>query len=500
MSKINLTLLLLFSLLVVSSMMGIPSASALDQPPTGLTVYLPMISNPEQVSVPTTPAPTPTPNTTPTPSGQGEIDPALLFIETFDGDNATLKRFASEEWDLTIHQRDNDRLYEMEAMPADHGPNCEAPPSTHTITAFEDNLYVCKSHMMTANYGVSDNGGYGLVFFTPNRVIDTTGDFFIQFDMSTFRVNPARNWVDLWIVPFDQNLQLAIHNFDPDLQGAPLQAVQVRLNVENYFTVTIHDHGQETKLKIDDYTQYHNVLEMSKKTRSTFSFGVQNGRLKIGMPEHDIWWHDQPAPAIFSQPEWKESAIQFGHHSYTPDKQCGMSFFQSMCEQHGADTFHWDNIMAYPAKPFDLVQGSPRLITPSAATQTFTPEKPAPAGSHLRFAGIGDNIEVSFNNGVTWQPAIEQAHSKTEDNPHFRSYWMPIPTGTTKVKFRGANWWGGQFEWAARDISIWAKIDSSVASNRAADVELTAAEQAVFHALISGERDPNSFVCDIPQA
>ena len=70
--------------------------------------------------------------------------------------------------------------------------------------------------------------------------------------MSTYRVNPLRNWVDIWIVPFDKNLQLAIHEFEPDLQGAPLEGIQIRLLQENYFRITIHENGRETHLPLDN--------------------------------------------------------------------------------------------------------------------------------------------------------------------------------------------------------------------------------------------------------
>ncbi|MFT5194400.1 MAG: hypothetical protein ACI9EW_002966 [Cellvibrionaceae bacterium] len=440
MPKINLLFIPSLALLAISLFSSQPSLADNESAPS--TVYLPMVSNPY-------------PRVAGEPSIR--IDNELVFFETFDGDPSSPQPWTDENWDLTIHQRDQDKLYIMKEMPAHHGPNCEPPPATHTITAFEDNLYICKNHMMTANYGESDNAGYGLVFFAPNQLIDTTDDFFIKFDMSTFRVNPARNWVDIWITPYDQNLQLAIHEFDPDLQGAPREGIQIRLQLENYFRTTIHENANETDLSINNYKQYHQVLEMSKTVRSTFYFGVADGRLKVGLPEYNLWWHDQPAPAIFSRPDWKEAVVQFGHHSYTPQKQCTMSFFEAECNQNGAETFHWDNLMLYPTKPFDLVQGTPRLITTSTAVKTFTPNQPAPPNSYLRFAGIGENLEVSFNSGATWQAAVEQAHSKTKQNNHFRSYWTSVPTGTTAVKFRGENWFGGQLEWAARDISFWSK-------------------------------------------
>ena len=138
------------------------------------------------------------------------------------------------------------------------------------------------------------------------------------------------------------------------------------------------------------------------------------------------------------------------------------------------------------------------MITTSTAVKSFTPEKPAPANSYLRFSGIGENLEVSFDQGVTWQTAVEQEHSKIEQNNHFRSYWMPIPTGTESIQFRGDNWWGGQHEWAARDISIWAKIDENDPSTNMRATQQTAADKVIFHELLSGNRDPNSYFCEIP--
>jgi hypothetical protein len=87
----------------------------------------------------------------------------------------------------------------------------------------------------------------------------------------------------------------------------------------------------------------------------------------------------------------------------------------------------------------------------TAATVNFP--APAPANAHLRFAGIGNNLEVTFDNGVTWQPAQMQALRQAAEE-HFKSYWMPVPAGTTAVAFRGAPRWGAG--WRVRDISIWA--------------------------------------------
>ncbi len=79
-------------------------------------------------------------------------------------------------------------------------------------------------------------------------------------------------------------------------------------------------------------------------------------------------------------------------------------------------------------------------------------DEPAPDNAHLRFAGIGNDLEISFDDGNTWVDAELQAQEKYASEL-FRSYWTPIPAGTTTIQIRGKGWWGGS--WHVRDISIW---------------------------------------------
>jgi hypothetical protein len=80
-------------------------------------------------------------------------------------------------------------------------------------------------------------------------------------------------------------------------------------------------------------------------------------------------------------------------------------------------------------------------------------DAPAPPEAHLRFAGIGDDLEVSFDGGSSWQAAELQWTSDPGIEEHFHSFWMPVPEGVTEVQFRGSDWWGG--EWRVRDLSFW---------------------------------------------
>ena len=60
----------------------------------------------------------------------------------------------------------------------------------------------------------------------------------------------------------------------------------------------------------------------------------------------------------FSSLGWTQGVVQFGHHSYTPFKDCESHPF--ICEP---DTWHWDNISINPAKPFYQRQATPERIT-----------------------------------------------------------------------------------------------------------------------------------------
>lgn len=66
---------------------------------------------------------------------------------------------------------------------------------------------------------------------------------------------------------------------------------------------------------------------------------------------------------------------------------------------------------------------------------------------------------------------------------------MPVPEGTSAVQFRGENWGNGNNEWAARDISIWSEL--------APEIEERSADHQFFQSLLTGDRTPESYMCDI---
>jgi hypothetical protein len=359
------------------------------------------------------------------------------FLETFYGDPSSPQPWNPSNWDITVHSRDMSTLYQLEPMYADHGPDCSPPPATHLISSYGDAVYQCHNHVMTA----INAEGYGVIYLTPDQMVDfSNGEAVVRFDMSTRRKSD-RDWVDLWVTPFQDNLQLPLEPWFPDLSGEPRNAVHFRLDFNSTtFKIEVIRNFNATEIP-GDWRGYDSFLTPSAKRRDTFELRISSTHLKFGLPDYNFWWVDTDIPDL----GWNRGVVQFGHHSYNPTKDCGND---GTC---GPNTWHWDNVYISPAVPFTIIRANQRHVDPTTTPDVTLPE-PAPANAHLRFAGLGPNIEVSFNNGQTWQPAQTQTQDEYIED-HFWSYWTPIPAGVSRFQIRGQEWWGGV--WMVRDISVW---------------------------------------------
>lgn len=402
------------------------------------------------------------------------------FLETFDGAPTTpqpLTNLASTDLDIAVQSRDSNTWDTLETIESHHGPDCSPPIDTngnlvthHNNGNYDNAVFKCKDHIMTSIQA----GGYGVIYLSPNAMVDfTNGEAVIKVDVSTLRTS-GRDWWDIWVTPYSENLQLPFNMGDVDLQGEPKDAVHISSdgnangngtgfhpNIVKNFTDT-----NDFKAFSSDYnwwTGYESFMKTSPTKRTTFELHISKTHLKFGIPAGQIdeagnpinggnafWWIDKDITPL----DWSTGVVQFGHHSYNPQKDCTPDPSMKSCYP---DTWHWDNMTISPAIPFSIIKADKRKVSSDGETVTFN--QPAPANANLRFSGIG-KIQVSFDGGATYQ-IIPRAQSSgvagitNYHAEHLSSYWTPIPQGvqSAKFKFSTDDWYQGPFQ--AKDFTIW---------------------------------------------
>jgi hypothetical protein len=352
------------------------------------------------------------------------------FVATFDGMPSRARPFNPRTWDVTVHTRnwfDKRNPTGLDPMHAHHGRACQAPPATHHVDTYAEAVFQCNDHVMTSIKA----GGYGLIYLTPNRLVDFSAGSSIRWNMSTHETGDG-DWVDVWITPPSRHLQLALQDGLPDLAGPPRDAIHIRHN-RGKFWLTLYRGGRKFDYKPrSSMTRWDSFLRPDKARRDTFRIRLSPTRISMGMPGYRHTFFN----VGFARLGWTRGVVQFGHHSYNPDKH-----------GDGPNTWHWDDVRIADSLPFRMVKGTPRIVTARNNTVRFA--RPTPRG-HLRFSGIDEGMQVSFN-GRRFQPARQNPQDFSANT--MQSYWTPIPAGTRTVRFRGRNWWGGH--WRVQDVGAW---------------------------------------------
>ena len=396
---------------------------------------------------------------TPLATAAGE---GITFTETFDGKPGSPTPWNPTNWDLTVHSRDNDTWTNLLPMQARHGADCAGPPASHTISSYEDAVFICRDHMMTAINAT----GYGVIYATPNHMADfSQGTATIKMDVSTLR-SSTRDWWDVWITPYDENVQLVGEDWYPDLNGLPrngmlvgmFDGVMTATQIRNFAKVQFPQYPND-KVTGNGYTKYDSFLTPDMARRDTFEIQISRTHLKVGMPpaaatatspaHPGFYWIDTDIPDL----GFDTGVVQIGHHSYNPTKDCGSTNHPAPDGTCTPGTWHWDNVSISPATPFTILRGDQRMVN-STTDNTIGFPSPSPQNANLRFTAIGDNVQFSLDNGATWQSPVKQPSSRNSPIEHFKSYWTPIPAGVSSVRFRGTRTWAG--DWHIRDASIWA--------------------------------------------
>lgn len=393
------------------------------------------------------------------PAAQATPPPAS-YLKSFDNyvvDHPT--PFGSDPTlDVLVHSRDRETWTTLDAMDAEHGTMCGAPPATHHLepATYEDAVFLCaaNTHLMTAIKA----GGYGAIYLTPNQMVDFSGgEAVVRFDISTLR-NSTRDWWDLWITPYDENLAAPLEEWLPDLQGGPMHAVHVRIatsgSATTLFAETYTDGVRAAVQPVRNWITMESVLIPSASRRDTVEVRISQGHLKVWMPAYgnQLVWVDD---AIATPLPFAQGVVQFGHHSYNPEKECPAGTIQGQVGCR-AGTWHWDNFSLSPSIPFTMIRSNERaaLAASPGAPMTFTFPQPAPQNAHLRMSAVGDGYQFSLDNGSSWAPLRRQP-SEQDATGHAEPYWQPIPPGVTAVQLKATTpgWWGQDMvEYAA----IWA--------------------------------------------
>jgi hypothetical protein len=370
------------------------------------------------------PTPPPPPQTGPSCDPRAVAARTAAFCESFDTSApAGPTNFASARW--LVHQdvTDYQSWAQGDAVHAEHAADCGPPPATHLADTWDEYVFVCRNHLMTARAAPS----YGATYMMPNAQADWSGgEAAVAWDVSTFKMS-TRDWIDMWITPFNDLLAVPIDSEAPTAyQGHPRNAIHVRNSndARSWEVIVIRDFQEVAGGSFDLPAS----VTPSATVRSAFEVRITSNSVRFGMPSLNRWI------TVNAAVPFTKGVVQWAQHSYNPTK-----------DNSGVPaTWHWDNFFITPAAPLAITQVSPRrTIANNGDVRALTFAAPAVAGDRLIFGGVC-RIEVNFGGG--WQLAQKQPASRGNTIVESSaSYLVPVPPGTrsAQVRFSGEGWYSG---------------------------------------------------------
>ncbi len=369
------------------------------------------------------------------------------------------------DWDLIVHNRDNQNSLQM--VNAEHGADCAPFPATHPVTQFQDAVFICNNHMMTALNG----GGYSEIVMTPAQLLDFSTAGSVQVSISTAKLN-NRDWIDFWISPFQENLLLPSGGIPPDLQGPTKDALLV--NIDSSIPTTAHVQEFNNYVSTDFPGTGRDIEScvaalggVSASRRDPFQLSLSRTHVRL-----DVNVNGAACTLVdtnINDLGFALGVVQLGHHSYSPDEAtaCNLPGCSVNTGAGAGNTWHWSNFSMSPAVPFTMLRGDVGLTGVQATTSaTVHFAGAAPANSFLRFSALArrGSIQISPNGGAFF-PAHEQMQKGdgidgVNDASHI-GYWTPIPAGTTSVTLKAQD---SSQPWQISDVSIWSSSADSVIS------------------------------------
>lgn len=396
------------------------------------------------------------------------------FVETWDGDPASPHylggTLAPSDWDIQLSESNRNFWTALPtgAVNAQHQPDCGDPfhdgSGWHPFDgAYESVVYRCSDHVMT----FLGHGGYAAVYMTPNHLLDLRGgQGVVSFEVSTLHPQ-ARDWIDLWITPWSDNLAVPLELGGDAFQGPPRNAIQVVLGGSQdrggFTTRITRDYATTDLVRLSKATLSSTLTDCagptdpsttcgpSAKNRYTVEIVLSQTHIKVWMPQTGIVWQDDDIAPL----GWDLATVQWGHHRYNADidKGCTNPIPGQIC----ANTWHWDNHAIDPALPFTMIKADKRQALDG---DTIALSAPAPEAAYLRFSAVG-TVEVSYDGGP-YELAQRQTGGLQAIGQHrpwlASSYWTPIPVGTTAVTFRLTADDGYSAQFQATDFGVWSLV------------------------------------------
>lgn len=347
---------------------------------------------------------------------------------------------------------------------AQHGANCSGPPDSHHVINYDDMVYVCNAHVMTALDAGSAQASLSL---TPNKLLDwTNGPATFQFEMST-KIMSNRDWPDFIIVPFES----AMGGWYVDNNVT----AKTGLNVFSYTWVLkyIQDH-QYVHVADGNNGIWNAIVPGTNQAaaRQPFKFTISRTHARMEMlpgpfnvcatqPNRCLFF-DTDIPDTQTTLGMTKGVVQVGHHSYNPTKGVEHGENLSVLGEGKPATWHWDEFRLEcnpgPCQTINFIRGdkrqSPGVPSGQVWDDTINFTTPAPTGSYLRFNSSGHVVRLSFDNGATWENArCTFLRCREEDGHNMLPYFHPVPQGKQSVRIHLEMHAGHQI--AARDFEIW---------------------------------------------
>lgn len=409
--------------------------------------------------------------TMPTEAGDSE---GVLFRETFTNDPASPE---SQMNDLPgwfaqpIMQGTSGWDLAPEPMDAQHDMTCAPPPATHRITTYEESVYSCKNHLMTAMNPPSHGTANGVITLQPDHLVDLSGGSArVSVDVSTLSPS-AGDWWEIWITPPEDALVAPSDHWFHQA-GPPRRALHFK----------VFDSGPIKRWQgkaFDNYAyaggventweaaQIQNIVTRSDTRRDTYEVRIDGNTVRMLVENHGSGELVQVDEFDFREGLLGDSAVvQFVHASYEPEKNGKVGCTLANCPDiTSSATWHWDNAEIEPAIPYTLIGVRPWQVWSGSDSNRIDLDAPAPSDAEMVFVAFskGNAPEMSFDGGATWTRAEyvrgpnDPSYAGWGGDPDLLTYRVPVPAGATSALVRGRDICStcahGQ-RWAAQNFHV----------------------------------------------